>query len=493
MRLVRVGGLSCFLVLSLAGAASATVHYLYVNVSNTVPAAPYATWDTASTNIQMAIAAASSGDEIRVGPGRYRISTPVDIPNNKRLTLRSTQSRAAIIDAQRLCTAVTINGTNSVIEGFTVQNGKTDNYGGGVVFYSSGIVRDCRVVSNEAYGGAGIMIYPSTSVVERCTIERNLATEMGGGVVFYNYAAGLVNNSTIRDNIASNFGGGVHFQGAGTVSNSWIADNRAVSGDGGGVAMGLGGRLVNSIIVGNRAGKDGGGVRANFAGYVAHCTVVSNTAARYGGGLFSSSSSFWNSILYFNSAPTNANVLTESSSFNNCCLIPGPGGSNFTNAPTFVNFAARDFHLAPGSSCIERGSAVPAVNVDYDGIPRPQQATVAGSPEYDVGAYEYQMSWDAGYQSIGNGWRRLVWFGDYIPMGSEGWIWHNKHGFFFVPSGVTSQSLWLYAQDMGWLWTGSSTYPFLYRAEPAAWLWYNGATHPRWFLNFTTSTWESRP
>jgi hypothetical protein len=344
-----------------------------------------------------------------------------------------------------------------------------------------------------AYGGAGIMIHPSTSVVERCTIERNLATEIGGGVVFYNNAAGLVNHCTIRDNIASNYGGGVLFQGAGTVSNSWIADNRVMSGDGGGVVMEPGGRLVNSIIVGNRASVDGGGIRASDGGYVAHCTVVSNTAAGTGGGLYGSFATIWNSIIYFNTAPTNANVAGSGSMISNCCAMPGLGGSNFTNAPTFVNFASRDFHLAAGSSCIERGSAIPAVKTDYDGIPRPQQATVAGSPEYDVGAFEYQMSWDAGYQSIGSGWRRLVWFGDYIPMGSEGWIWHNKHGFFFVPSGVTSQSLWLYAQDMGWLWTGSSTYPFLYRSSPSSWLWYNGAVNPRWFMNFSAGVWEHRP
>ena len=101
--------------------------------------------------------------------------------------------------------------------------------------------------------------------------------------------------------------------------------------------------------------------------------------------------------------------------------------------------------------------------------------------------------WDEGYQSIGGGWRRLSWFGDYVPMGNDGWIWHNKHGFFFVAADGTPQSLWLFANDQGWLWTSSAIYPFLYRSDPASWLWYSGSSNPRWLMNMTTSQWETWP
>ena len=101
------------------------------------------------------------------------------------------------------------------------------------------------------------------------------------------------------------------------------------------------------------------------------------------------------------------------------------------------------------------------------------------------------MSWDEGYEDLGGGWRRLDWFGDYVPMGD--WIWHNRHGFWYPASNGTAGDAWFFSNDMGWLWTGDSTYPFMYRASPAAWLWYNGATNPRWFRNMTEGTWESRP
>ena len=101
--------------------------------------------------------------------------------------------------------------------------------------------------------------------------------------------------------------------------------------------------------------------------------------------------------------------------------------------------------------------------------------------------------WDSGYQDLGSGWRRLTWLGDYAPMGADGWIWHNQHKFVFVSANSIPGSIWCYTQDMGWLWTSSTTYPYLYRSSPAGWLWYNGSTNPRWFRNMTTGAWESRP
>ena len=101
--------------------------------------------------------------------------------------------------------------------------------------------------------------------------------------------------------------------------------------------------------------------------------------------------------------------------------------------------------------------------------------------------------WDSGYQDIGNGWRRLAWFGDYSPVGSAGWIWHNKHKFMFVSANSVPSGIWFFTQDMGWLWTSSSIYPYLYRFGPAGWLWYNGSTNPRWFRNMSSGQWESRP
>ena len=57
----------------------------------------------------------------------------------------------------------------------------------------------------------------------------------------------------------------------------------------------------------------------------------------------------------------------------------------------------------------------------------------------------------------------------------------------------TPDDIWMYADDMGWLWTSRTQFPYFFRKSDGAWLWYNGATNPRWFMNFATGQWESWP
>jgi hypothetical protein len=60
------------------------------------------------------------------------------------------------------------------------------------------------------------------------------------------------------------------------------------------------------------------------------------------------------------------------------------GASNLAVLPAvFVNAAADDYHLLPGSEPIDKGETLADVMVDRDGVPRP-----VGSA-YDVGAYEW--------------------------------------------------------------------------------------------------------
>ena len=102
-----------------------------------------------------------------------------------------------------------------------------------------------------------------------------------------------------------------------------------------------------------------------------------------------------------------------------------------------------------------------------------------------------QAAWDHGKQDLGGGWWRLGWLGDYAPMGLDGWVWHNKHGFMCVAATATMEDVWMYTADMGWLWTSPGAYPFLYRNEDSTWLWYRGDTNPRWFWNLNVEDWES--
>ena len=482
---------------------------LYVAAGNPGAAAPYGNWATAADQIQTAVNAAASGDEILVGAGVYPLTAPVSVARTKRLTLRATHSRAAVIDAQGLGRALEVRGTNSLVEGFLIRNGVANDYGGCAWIQNGARLVDCEVVGGRAYGGAGVCIY-ETATVEGCVISNNLAQGYGGGLIFYSGLAGVASNCTISGNVATNEGGGVYVQYGGTIAACRISDNRVIdaTGDGGGVSLAsqgtaVGGAIFNSLIVGNTAPGDGGGVYCQGAvgglSPIVNCTIADNTAGRYGGGVRAMDARLINSIFYYNTASDGPNYyLTGTANLlDSCCLTPSPSPvlPCFTDEPAFVDRAARDYRLATGSPCIDRGTATGAPGADLDGNPRPLAGTPGGTARPDVGAFEhvYRVAWDAGFADIGGGWRRLAWFGDYIPMGSEGWIWHNRHGFFYVAGDATPASLWLYAPDMGWLWTGNASYPFLYRHNDGAWLWYNGAVNPRWFRNMTTGQWESRP
>jgi len=143
------------------------------------------------------------------------------------------------------------------------------------------------------------------------------------------------------------------------------------------------------------------------------------------------------------------------------------------------------------------GSWGGATNVSENGSGNPVVCTVTDPVAVESNRFlrlrERRAGWDDGYQDLGGGWRRLGWFGDYIPMGSEGWIWHNQHVALLVAASSRPDDVWLYADDLGWLRTANGTYPYLYRARDGAWLWYNGSTNPRWFRNMTAGTWESWP
>lgn len=449
--MVLVGGVGCA---SLSNAATR-----YVDVSNAVPVAPYTNWTMAATAIQPAIDAATSGDEILVAPGTYLLSgSEVSIPAGKALTLRSTQSRAAVIDAQGLSRGILIEGAGSGIEGFTIRNGSDighggggvnlltncvvrdclivgnratsgggvylasgaivqdcelvgnqANYGGGAIVSPGGLVQGCTVASNTASHGGGIELYEAGTAVE-CLVEGNVADTMGGGVVFYAGLSGLARDCVIRNNTVTNLGmgvggGGVHIQYSGAVSNCWIVGNSVAStnGWGGGVMMDSGGqagtgRLVNAVISGNWAGGLGGGVYSigplGAVQPVINCTIVSNSAGRDGGGAWASTTRFINDILYFNSAPTNANLNAHddvlSCIISNCCTTSNYFWPNITNAPAFVDAGAGDFRLATASFCIDAGTTNGAPRSDIDGNPRPRRGMPgSGSTNCDMGACEY--------------------------------------------------------------------------------------------------------
>jgi hypothetical protein len=93
---------------------------------------------------------------------------------------------------------------------------------------------------------------------------------------------------------------------------------------------------------------------------------------------------------------------------------------------------------------------------------------------------------------LGNGKMQSSWFGvfneTYYP-----WIWHQQHGWMYV-FGTDPSSIWLYNEtgSMGFLWTGSTVYPWMWSDTEQTWLYYGGGTAPnRYFYNWNAQQWET--
>ena len=103
-----------------------------------------------------------------------------------------------------------------------------------------------------------------------------------------------------------------------------------------------------------------------------------------------------NNIIWDNS-PEEIHLTSSSGSFTiSYSNVQGgyPGTGNIDLDPAFVDPFNDDFHLQPGSGCIDAGAGDSAPEMDYDDIARWDDPatpdTGAGvATYYDIGAYEY--------------------------------------------------------------------------------------------------------
>ncbi len=343
-------------------AFAATTRYVDLNSPNPTP--PYTTWGTASTNIQVAIDAAVSGDVVLVTNGLYRtggravFGTMTNrVVVDKPVQIQSVNGpQFTFIEGYQV--PVTTNGDGAVrcvyvtngalLDGFTLTNGATRNVGD---FY------------RERNGG-GVWC-ESAAAVSNCISVHNSASGGGGGVY-----SGTLNDCVLAYNVAGSYGGGASES---TLNNCIVTHNSAGQASGG-----AGGVLNNCLVAYNSSGRLAGGGVGTFY----NCTIASNTAVYEGGGVYEST--LKNCIAYNNSAPNGPNHIYSSLSYS--CTKPLPTGpNNFTNEPIFIDQIGGNFRLQASSPCINSGlnTSAPA-GPDLDGNPRIAGGTV------DIGAYEFQ-------------------------------------------------------------------------------------------------------
>lgn len=333
----------------------------YVDLNSTNPVAPYASWATASTNIQVALDAAGVGDVVLVTNGTYSVGG--------RVVVKGISSRVSV---EKALTLTSVNGPDTT---FIVGAGRTGGYLRGVYLTNGAVL-------------AGFTITNGT------TSEQSFS--LGGGVYCQSTNCQVTNCVLIGN--SAGYGAGVY---QGTLLNCTLFGNTAAV-VGGGAYQSV---LEGCAVAGNNSTQGGGGVANSL---LSNCTLTGNAAGTSGGGAYQSTLN--NCINYYNTAPTDPNAT--GSTLNYCCTTPLPaaGTGNIDSEPQLASLS----HLAPTSPCRGAGSAAYAVGLDIDGEAWANPPSM-GCDEYSSGLFTGPISVRivASYTNCAT---------EYT-LGFTGWIW----------------------------------------------------------------------
>ena len=393
------------------------------------------TWNTAFRTVQKALnAAITNGDTIFVQKGAYYQTAEYSLTANdikifgsfngtetrpEQRTFGPNASDTTILDAQNSSRVFyLVNRTNTtVIDGFKITNGNSNDGGGMQLSYSSPVLRYLIISDNSStYNGGGMSNIDSSPTLTDVTISGNTANDTnggGGGMFNYNSSPTLI-NVTINGNSACMGGGIINNNSSPTIVNVIVSGNSSKSGGGIYNWFSSSPTLINVIIGGNAANIAGGGMINNNSSPTLTNVTISGNSADFGSAMDNRGISLpklYNSIVLGNSNVSNKDYDIHNYSVNDIpeyhyCLVGGGMYNGYHNGTLwdnnlydaediFVDYQPSsagapttlgDYSLKSGSFAIDKGnnSYNNKGTTDLAGNPRRVNGTI------DLGAYEYQ-------------------------------------------------------------------------------------------------------
>lgn len=124
------------------------------------------------------------------------------------------------------------------------------------------------------------------------------------------------------------------------------------------------------------------------------------------------------------------------------------------------------------------------------------QAGYPGSPAIRriIDGIELESSPESPFEGLedeGDGWRESPWFGWINPVATP-FHSHLDHGWIFIPEGGREDAVHFFDQQLGWLFTSETLYPFIHSFRDSAWLWYARGSK-RWFWHGGSGEWVEYP
>jgi putative surface-exposed virulence protein len=398
--------------------------------------------------IQEGINAAVAGDTVLVLKGVYTGEGNRDLNfGGKAITVRSRHgAKMCIIDCGEVARGVTFETgetRESVLDGFTIQNGFEWEGGGILCDQASPTIRNCIVTACRAeFGAAGVRFFLSDALLSRCQIVGNTAVgawyDCTGGISCVAGAV-VIEGCYIKGNHGLYTGGGIWlFAGDTTITGCWVSDNVVslepgaqnlwdFSGGGGLACYFATVAISNCVFSGNSAQgpsdklECGGGallVAESTDMTITNCTFVGNTARDLGGALYvlgdKDPLGLSNCIVWGNSAPRGHELALVpygrpfTLTVRYCDVQGGAAGayvgpgctvdydaSNIDADPLFRDAAGGDYRLRCWSPCIDAGTSDGAPERDILGARRWDVRWIPNTgggdmPWYDIGAYEFR-------------------------------------------------------------------------------------------------------
>ena len=301
--------------------------------------------------IQEAIAAATSGDRVVVGPGTY--TGTVDFGGKSVIVESSDGPDTTVLDAQ-WSTGVKI-GPGGTWRGFTVTHGAA-SFGAGMAVSGSGSIIEGNVFLDNAQGGGGFgAAIGGNGASPRIQGNRFVGNTCDGqwlsGVVsFVNGSSPSIVNNVFHDNPcrAVNFTLPTGSRPS-VINNTFVRNQVAVRVD-------RRGESENQVFRNNLIYDNGIGLESDFGTDAENPTWEHNLVSR-------------NDVDY----DLVANQTGQAGNLDDDPLLADP---------------ASDLRLRPGSPAIDRGTSAGAPATDFDGASRPQDGDGDGDPVPDIGAFE---------------------------------------------------------------------------------------------------------
>jgi parallel beta-helix repeat protein len=356
------GGLVSLVLLLVCGSAGAATLEVAKDGS-----APFLT-------IQSAIDAALAGqDDVFVYCGVYT----ENIVMRSQISVRGEDEDCTIIDGGQAGSVVTMTNIDSstVLEGFTIRNGRAGLGGGifvsgGAPTISGNVIKENQAIIDGAFTGTGGGIH----------ITEPLAEKRALGI------APLITRNLILDNVAEAFGGGIEiYGGSTTISNNLIENNTAAE-TGGGIDVFFNGdpSIVNNTIVRNCVGscaQGGGAIAVANAFATIENNVIAWNEAQIGGG---------GTDLVGSGAVFTANDSYQNTPANYVPTDPTGMDGNVSVDPRFDSEVRSRKGYTPrsDSDLIDTADAFLAPPVDLRGVLRPVDGDASGTSESDIGARE---------------------------------------------------------------------------------------------------------